>query len=546
MECLHQVVNNADHQRPKKSWLDHDSERVTAGVLNTLSEVTGDFKQTLLDCEKLLSDNSKFQRSAANFVDNVAWHSSTERDVNSLRERVHFHMVKVIFIAKPFEIQLLLGIRRELQQLRKEVAALRAVLDWDPARTRHPINSTTHETYFPVPEDLSDRFRNALAAKDPELPRVPDGLPLKEGFDALVYNFARSTVDFKPSPGRGQDVPEEQYLNLVKSRWIIERLKESTCFLSLGPESLWAEYMRELEDEVRGQLVRFQEGGLPEPPLETLSRLPDNCFSIWVHEQSSPRPAALTEHRPSEEKILELALQSGYSTHPSTLTIFRKSDTALRLVSATKDEQNERFHLEESMDVNMLQTGLVPVFAASQDTSTVNNNVLLCHQGQDTKSYNLRNPADVAQFQRAMTGFRVSHDMSNITWHVEFPAWIKADSLSGKARLQFWHLKPLPKIQPPPDTEPGEGSSSSSGSTPYSPVGSIDLRRFWTSGTTSLPKSSVASPVTGSRGDGIALTHPELPVLILFTKCEGKYAFLHLQCTLIEHPAMRACSFLLT
>ncbi|CAF9934762.1 MAG: hypothetical protein ALECFALPRED_006079 [Alectoria fallacina] len=529
LERLHQVVENANDQRPQKPWHDDDNERVTAEVLNTLLEVTGDFKQTLLDCEKLLSDNSKFQRSAANFVDNVAWHSSTERDVASLRERVHFHVIKVIFIAKPFEIQLLLGIRHELKQLRKEVAALRTILDWDPARTRDPINFTTPETYFHIPEDLSDRFRNSLAAKDPELSRMRDGLPLKEGFNALVYNFDRSTVDFEPSRGRGQEVPEEQYLNLVKSRWIIERLRESTYFSSLGPESLWVDYLRELEDEVRGQLVRFQQGGLPPPPLETLSRLPDSCFSIWVHEESSPRPAALTEHRPSEEKILELALQSRYSTHPSTLTIFRKSDIALRLVSATKDDQNERFHSEESKDVNMLQTGLVPVFAASQDTSTVNNNVLLCRQGQDTESYNLRNPADVAQFQRAMTGFRVSHDMSNVSWHIEFPAWSKPSSLSGKARLQLWHLKPLQKIQQPQDTEPGEGSSSSNDPTPYSPVGSIDLRRFWTSGTTQLPGSSIASPVTGSRGDGIALTHPELPVLIIFTKCHGKYTFLHLQ-----------------
>lgn len=537
MERLNDIVTNANEQRPHKSWHNDDNERVTAGVVKSLSEVTGDFKQTLLDCQTLLSDNSKFQRSPANFVDNVAWHSSTERDVNSLRERVHLQMVKVNFIAKPFEIQLLLGIRRELQQLRKEVAAIRTLLDWDPARIGDPINRTNHELCFLVPDILSDRFKKALAAKDPELSRLREGMPLKEGFDALVYHFARSTVDFKPSPGTGQDVPDEQYLNLLKSRWIIERLKESTYFLSLGPESLWVEYMRELEDEVRDELARFQQGGLPQTPLNMLSGLPDHCFSIWVDEASSPHPAALSEHRPSEEKILELALQSGYSTHPSNLTIFRKSDTVLRLVSATKDNQNEGFHCEESIDVNMAQTSLVPIFAASQDNSTVNNNVLLCNQGQDTRSYNLRNLADVAAFQRALTGFRVSHDMSSISWHIEFDK-LRNSGVSGKARLQFWHLKALPKMQQPKDTVSSEGSSSSSHPTPGSPVGSINLRSFWTSGTTPLPGSSIASPVNGSRGNGIALTHPELPVLIIFTKWEGDYAFLHIQCTLIEHPRM--------
>lgn len=439
-------------------------------------------------------------------------------------------MMKVNFIAKPFEIQLLLGIRCELQLLTKEVAALRAVLDWDPAQARHSVEPNSHETRSGVPANLSHRFMNALVARDSELSRVPNELPLKEGFDALFYHFTRSTVNFKPSPRSGQDVPVQQYLNLVKSRWIIERLKESTYFQSSGPESLWAEYMRELEDGVNEQLSRFQQGDLPPPLLDILCRLPDECFSIWVDDENSLRPAPLNEHRPSEEKILELPLQRQYSTHPSILTIFRKSDTALRLVSATKDDQNDRFHTAESVDVNMIQTGLVPVFAAPQNPSTVNNNVLLCHQGQDTKYYNLCSSADIAQFQRALTGFRVSHDMSNVSWHIEFRQCTKS-GISGQSRLQLWHLKPLPKIQQPRETEQVERESSSSGPIPHSPIGSIDLRRFWTSGTTQLP------PVNNSRGDGIALTHPELPVLILFTTCGDKYAFLHLQSTSNEHRA---------
>lgn len=66
--------------------------------------------------------------------------------------------------------------------------------------------------------------------------------------------------------------------------------------------------MRELEDKVRDELVRFQPGGLPRPPLDILCRFPDIYVSICDDEGSLLRPAALTEHRPSEEKILELAL----------------------------------------------------------------------------------------------------------------------------------------------------------------------------------------------------------------------------------------------
>lgn len=534
MGHLHRIVTNAS---------DREDNGLTAGIINTLLEIVGDFKQTILDCDVLLKDKSRFRRSPANFVDNVVWHTSTEQHVNSLRKRLHFHMTKVNFIAKPFELQLLSGIHSQQQQLKRDVAAISAVLASDPARKDCPINPDTQESNFHVPGELSDRFRKAVAAKDLELSQGRDGLPLKEGFDALVYHFARSTENFKPSPGLEREVPEERYLNLVKSRWIIDRLKENSHFLSPEPDLLWAVCIKELEDKVRTQFVRFQQGDLLLPPLDAVTQLPDKYYRIWVEEEPSPRPAALTEHRPSEEKILELPLQSVHSTYRSTLTVFRESDTALRLVSATVDDQNDNFLLQDSMDVDMNQTGLVPVFAASLDSSTVNSNVLLCKHGQDTKCYNLRDPADNAQFQRALTGFRVSHDMSNVSWHIEFDKFSKSGE-SGKARLQLWQLKPLPKLKSPQDTDSAERSDSFSGRTPHSHVDSLNLRRFWTSGTT-LPESNIASPVNGSSGVGIALTRPKPPVLIILTMCGDRYAIFHLQCMLHMYRGVRVCSVLL-
>lgn len=60
-----------------------------------MSQAIGDFRKTIADCEKLLSDNERFQRDSAGFVDNVVWHLSTQRDVEILRERIHFHGTKV-------------------------------------------------------------------------------------------------------------------------------------------------------------------------------------------------------------------------------------------------------------------------------------------------------------------------------------------------------------------------------------------------------------------------------------------------------------------
>ena len=530
---MHQIIIKAN---------DRFEEDVTA--VNTLSEIVGDFKQTLRDCDSLLKDKSKYKSSPANLVDNVVWHASTERDVNSLTKRLQFHMTKVNLITKPLELQLLSSIHHEQQQINKEMAAIKGALTSNHPRISYPINSHSPESSFHIPEELSDRFVEALAVKDLEFFQVRDDLPLKEGFDALAYHFARSTENFEPSPGLGQEVPEEQYLNLVKSRWIIDRLKENPHFLSPDPKSLWAKYIVELEDKVTAQFLRFQQGGLVQPPVDALTRLPDNSFSVWFDEEPSPCLAAVTENGPSDEMILELPLQVAHSRYRSTLTVYRKTDTTLRLISTIKDDQNGNFLVQDSIDINMNYTSLVPAYAASQDGPMVNNNVLLCNQGQDTKCYRLRDPANTADFQRALTGYRVSHEMSNISWHIEFDQFSKSGE-SGKARLQLWHLKPLPKIQQDQETETVECSSSSSGQTPHSPVDSLNLRRFWTSGTT-LPPSSIVTPVNGSRGAGIALTSPEPPILIIFTMHRDRNAFLHLRCMLNEHGVIRVCSALLT
>ena len=540
---LESIIKNAEEQCPEKPWR-READNTTATILNTLSEVAGDFNRTLHDCEKLLSDNSKFQRSATSFVDNVVWHSSTERVVNHLRQRVNFHLTKLNFIAKPFELQLLLGIHRELQQVKKDVAALKGVLIPDTTQSIQPTSPKSHDGRFHVFPDLDKRFEKALASK-PDSVQVEDHLPLKEGFDALVFHLASSTVKFKPSPGPGQNIPEEtQFVNLLKSGWIMEKLKSSDYLQSVGSESLWADYIRELENEISDQLSRFDSGELEPPTLDVILRLPNNCFSIWVDEEPMPRPAVLAEQRPLEEKILELALPSPYDTRRSTLTVFRRSDVAFRLVSTTKDEQNKDFHSEESMDVNMNSSRFIPAFATSHNGEPINNNVLLCNsQGQELKWHNFQDSSAVAAFQRALMGYRVSNHMPNISWHIEFSKFTKKP-ISGKARLQFWQLKPLPNLLSSVDATTSEGSGSSAGASPQSPTDSANLRRFWTSGTLALSGSSIAAPVTGSRGDGIAMTRPEPPVLVIFTMCERKYTFFRIESTFHGRSTTPLCLLL--
>ncbi|KAK3178116.1 hypothetical protein OEA41_000249 [Lepraria neglecta] len=527
LRTLEKVIANADrqHQLPRRPW-HNDADRFGPSV-DVLPEVAGDFKQTLAECDTLLNDHSRFQYSQAGFVENIRWWSSVEGDVNNLKERVRFHMMKLTFVAKPFEIQLLLGIKHELQELREDVNEIRTILV-NGFQNRNTSSSADLQS-FQVPYELASRFADALQANRPPSFQDRGDIPLKEGFDALVYHFADSTIEFNPRPEMRQQAPDEpQYLNLVKARWIAQVIKESASFRFAGPDSLWADYLKELEDDIRGQFRRFDTGQLVPPPPDRVALLPHGCFSIWVVEAAPVRPLDLAEQRPLEEKIVELALPGTFGTRQSTVTVFRKSESKMRLVKTTKDDQNQYFHHEVETPLNIESDRLIPTYATPGDPSTATNNVMLCSsEGQDPVWYSLKDPADVLQFQRALTGFRVSHQMLNISWSIEGSS---KPSKSGRGSLQFWHLKPFQPIGE--DGERSLDTSSISTRSPQSPTPSAALTRYSTglsASTTLFSTGSVASTVNGPRGDGTALLRPELPRILIFTMCEGMYTFLQLK-----------------
>lgn len=526
LSTLKWVIANADEQNqlPRRPW--HSDADRYGPSWDVLPEVAGDFKKTLEECDTLLKDHSKFQYSQGGFIENVIWWSTVEGDVNALKERVRFHMMKLTFVAKPFEIQLLLGIKRELGFLRTDVQELKTILI-DGVGHKDSSSSTYLQSHE-VPHELANRFTRSLQKSKPTSFHSPADIPLKEGFDALVSHFANSTILFNPRPELGQRDPEEpQYLNLVKCRWIAQTIRLSVSFQLAGPDSLWADYMKELEDDIRGQFRRFDTGQLVRPPSERIYLLPESCFSIWYVEEPPTRPPDLADKRPLEEKILELTLPCTLGTRKSTITVFRKSESQMRLVTTTKDDQNQYFHHEIETHVNMESDRLIPTYATPGDPSTITNNVMICsNEGQDPKWYSLKAADDVLHFQRALTGFCVSHQMLNISWSIEGSS---KSNKSGRGRLQLWYLKPFQPIG-------GDGKrmscDRSSVASPQSPNPSTALTRLSTGlsvSTTLLSAGSVTSTVNGPQGNGTALVRPEVPRIIIFTQCEGMYVLLQLK-----------------
>ena len=529
------MTQNARDQRIRRPWDPDFRDDDCRADFGALGEVIGDFYGTLRECQTLLDNRAKFGRNEANFVTNVLWHTTIEREVNNLKERVHLHETKLFFVIKPFEIQLLIGIRSQLIKLSENVEVLKGLvvtLHENDNLERGALKIHPAVQMLQIPELVVNRFLDALNANKPESFHDMVAFPLREGFDALVFHFAKSTVEFNPGFSQSQRVPEEtQYINLLKSKWILERLKASSHLSAAEPVSLWIDYLGEVERNIIEEYRRFETRRLVAPPSDDITRLPDDCFSIWVAEAPPIRPAALAEERPLEDKILELTLTSPVA---KTLTIFRNSDIEFRMVIAeTLADGRNKVVERESIPINMQSTRLIPAYTIHGSTPagsrSVNNVLLYRIQDHAPLWQYLKNAHDVGLFQQALSGYRIFYDTSNVKWSINGS---KNPTKSGVGRVQTWQVKRLPRVVP------SNGLDSSQ--CPLSPISSMpssmtekDLSRRPSTAFSSMQSyqsaSSMTSQITGQRANGIAIFPPEPPVMIIYTLCEEKYTFLHLE-----------------
>lgn len=499
-------------------------------------EITGDFWATLKECQTLLEDRIRFGRNSAGFVVNVVWHMTTETRVNHLRERVQLHTAKLFFGIKPFELKLLLEIRNELQELRQEV---RLVMN---SLYNNAAAPAIHMPELPeIPEPVVRRFLDALNSDPPPTFRNIANLPLEEGFDALVFHFARSTVEFNQGVNPFRRVPEEpQYLNLLKSKWLLDKLRESSQLADAEPDCLLISCLKEVELDIIREYRRFDSERLVAPAIDVIIILPNECFSIWIVETPLVRPLKLTEQRPLEDKILQLTLSDPLATPEFGLTLFRKSDEEFRIVTATTiPGEIER----EGCSINMTSTRLIPAYVmgerATLGTNPVNNLLLYRIEDQDPLWQDLKNSKNVEQFQQALTGYRVFYDTrSKVRW--SFNGSTRPGEC-GDGRSQLWQVKRIAKI-----LQDGEVPSSQYASSPitssHSPSEMEGIRRSSMGSThTFLSTSSVTSQVTGNRANGIAILPPDPPVLMIYTLHEEKYTFLHVELDVNVFVNRQAC-----
>jgi hypothetical protein len=466
----------------------------------------GDFRATLRECEVILSEHSSYLRNPSTFRQNVLWEFRIQDKIDKLVNRVQFHISKITLVTEQLQDGLLRNMAATLERIDRNVADIHNVVVTGLLQPASPATTS-------VPEALAARFNHALmAANRPHSFSDPSQIPIQEGFDALVYHFFQSTVRSHGPPGSAQ--PLEQYINLVKARWLLQVIKQTTQFEQSFYYKRATLRMEQLitEESYRPDLTRYFDAD-----FELVSAA---SYAIWTAEEVDPG-SIVDDGSGREDQILELPLRDV----PGNLTIFRMSDTELRLVRPTVSSGAGLPPRDRETEINVHSHHMEPVYASPWSSDPTCQVKVSSSQVRSATLYDFKEISHVHDFQRAVTGFKVVHDRANVQWSLD------KKKTSGKARLQIWQYKPLPQAIPNgPQSSPNSPSNSSTNSG-FSASTNQTVAESMTQGLNPSIFSIVRNPAArnANESENVILEKVSLPVMVMFTVFERQRTFFQLE-----------------
>jgi hypothetical protein len=520
LEHLEDRLSNADHEYGEQLV----QRRGTAlcdpkdgGLEAERRKIVGDFRTTLGECERILAEHSSYLRNPSTFGQNVLWEFKIQAKIDKLINRVQFHISKISLVTEQLQYGLLRDMVATLEHIGRNVADIHNVVVTGLLQPARPAATS-------IPEALAVRFNDALMAPNrPQSFEDPLHVPIQEGFDALAYHFYQSTVRSHGPPGSAQ--PLEQYINLLKARWLLQVIKRTTQFEdSFYYKRATLRIQQLVEDEShRPDLTQYSE-----PDFDMVNSA---SYAIWVTGDVDPGPS-VEEGPGCEEQILELPMRDV----PETLAIFRVSDTELRLVRSIVSSSTGPPPRDRETEVNIHLHQFEPVYACPWSSEPTFRVRISSNQAGNTRLYDFKEISHVLEFQRAVTGFKVVHDRENVQWLLDKK--IDKKKRSGRARIQIWQYKPLFQATASrPQSSPSSPGDSPTNIGPPAPT-SQTLGESMTKGLNPSIFSIVRNPAAGNGAgrENIILERVPLPVLVVFTSLERQRRFLSLE---RKWPALR-------
>lgn len=491
----------------------------------------GDFEETLKECQAFLQGHRGLLGKRSNFGENMMWHATQQdQKIDSLRSRIHMHSTKIKLVIDRLSIDLLtnfdarfddlfdislraVNLQKDMQQeMRRFHASLVGVLaGLEPATSLGPED--THRA-SPV---IEGRFEESMSVFAPPSLATSGEFPLGEGFDALLLHFEQSF--------EGKEQTPEMYLSLLKTRWLLARLKKSKGYARACAAYYYKRAVHQVEQAIE---IRLRDQDIMSYSDEILMALPDSMFLIWPppEEEEGAPELDLTVGQANEQELLRMQLASKNDQPSESLMLFRRSTTDFRLVHEKITAEGRE--IIYPLMIYTEQDQLIPRYA--MPTLKEPCFELAVYYRKIEYLFKFKSLEDVLATQTALTGYDVSHDQSNIT--CEFNK--AAAALDCKARVQLWQ-DPIPAPQ---------AVDTSSVGSPTASFSNHSARSRQSSYIGSIGASTSISQV----GDGLeaeSIRHPALLMTTQFTdeKHGQRFAimFVELETSINIDPSMCKC-----
>ena len=366
---------------------------------------------------------------------------------------------------KPLETTLLLDLGDQLRRyhgdITSQITDVRQILLRIEGRwTSNAQEASTQATESPpelprVPPDMEIRFEMATKASHSELVDEK-AFPFYAGVNAFHHHFEQSTIRFMPDQTSRngyfvERTPEPtQYLNLMKSIWIIKMIKRGDQWRDAAADRLAKEYMKQLEQKCLHEYSRFNtqehpEDALTEPVSTNISMQRDEEFRIWLDvDEDENEYKAATE---GLDEILRVTLASSSRHRKQELVITRRNETKLQMQNFSSRTTGPTNREVVKEGINLERAYFVPLYASPNSLATAMNIVFRGDEStQEDTALSFLNMNDLLKFQQAITGYRVVLDDADISTHLYKSTGVFSGKWNSEVgRLQIWSPRQMEK-----------------------------------------------------------------------------------------------------
>ncbi|KAI9709602.1 MAG: hypothetical protein M1828_002410 [Chrysothrix sp. TS-e1954] len=493
-------------------YLDPFSTDSQAGAKRDFLEVVGDYEATLKECCNLLRTHDSIDRDGAGIIQNIRWGSSIQGKVDSLQRRIQCHNGKINLLLEPFR-------NSQLQGIETTVLAVLELLDPPPDLPYSIIPVA-------VDEKFQDALQHSLTARATDFSRVTR----REKLDSLYRIWQASTGNGSAPSGNAI----EQQLNLLKSAWLIKRLRLDDSFKTARRGLPYRRTILEVQRLVARALGQVDEQLYSRDEFFSLDPLAFRIIQADLPDIASPAD----DDRPLETKLLELPLLDIQGCISHSLMVFRSGPEALRIEEGITS--NDRIKVRESC-FDFRSDILLPYYAVPTEGTSLTL-VLRNRAGSRKTPYQLKEAKDLFDIQRAITGYEVLSNFDKVTFTAHKTARLLGrQDMHGPSRLQMWRWRPLTS-----DRRMSSVSSVSSNGQVASKT-SQSTNSTWQNVVQSLHPSLMDGPFVSliDEQDGknsvIATRAPYPPILILFTKLDEALCFVAFDLTHEMYKKDSAC-----